>query len=326
MEPQFDETHRFTVIPLPTPFPVGPVNVYLLEWEQCILVDTGLKSDESYELLMASLKRRGVSLRDLDAVIVTHGHRDHMGALGRILEESGAPAYAHPYVAKQGREGDASDARRDFYENILVEFGVPEDVRLQANSLYDQFRSFSDPFAIAHEVHEGETVLGFDVHFVPGHSPSDTLFVHRERGVTLLGDHVLQTTNPNPLLRRPEEGEARPRSLVEYRASLRKSRELPLGLCLPGHGAPFSDVVETIDRILERQDKRTEMVYNLVAAGAASPYAVSAALFPQLAIKHIHLGLSVAVGHMEVLEAEGRLIGYHRDGQLYFERAEEAKR
>ena len=278
-------------ISLPTPFPVGPVSVYLMREAPPVLVDTGLKTEESYEALRAALAAHGYAVGDLGAIIITHGHRDHMGVLGRLIEESGAATYAHPLVAKQGRADERDgELRKQFYIDILREFGVPEAITDQANSLYDRFRAMSEPFAIDYVVEDGGRAREFEVHFVPGHSPSDTLFVDRERGFSFIGDHILKTTNPNPLLRRPEAGEARAKALVEYRASLRKSRELDLGVCLPGHGEPFTDHVSVIDGILAKQDKRSEQVLKLLRQGARTPYAISKAMFPELPLPNLHLG------------------------------------
>jgi hypothetical protein len=55
-----------------------------------------------------------------------------------------------------------------------------------------------------------------------------------------------------------------------------------------------------------------------VAKGKDTPYRVSKRLFPKLPIQHIHLGLSIAVGHMEALEEQGRLRSYMENGVLHF--------
>ena len=106
--------------------------------------------------------------------------------------------------------------------------------------------------------------------------------------------------------------------MVEYIASLRKSRELDLGLCLPGHGEPFDSPTEAIDKILSKLEKRNNTIFKLVERGKDTPYRVSKRLFPKLPIENIHLGLSIAVGHMEVLEEEGRLRRHLDDGVLHF--------
>ncbi|MEW9031663.1 MAG: MBL fold metallo-hydrolase, partial [Planifilum fimeticola] len=58
--------HRIT---LPTPFPIGPVNVYLVESESLTLVDVGPKTDEAWESLKNQLRDRGYSPSDIEQVV-----------------------------------------------------------------------------------------------------------------------------------------------------------------------------------------------------------------------------------------------------------------
>ncbi|MEK7794269.1 MAG: MBL fold metallo-hydrolase [Candidatus Hydrogenedentota bacterium] len=306
-------------IPLPTHFPVGDVNVFLVKRDPPLLVDTGLRTDETYEKLTAAFKENGYAISDLGGIIVTHGHRDHVGMLGRLAEESGAPVYAHPLVGRQSAAQLAdAEGRRLFYVGIMHEFGVPEEVRDQVNSLYDKFQAMSDFFEVDVSFEDGGETLGYRTVFVPGHSASDTLLIDEANGYTFVGDHILTTSNPNPLIRRAENGGPRPKSLVEYQDSLRKGRALDLGLCLPGHGEPFRDHVAVIDGILARQDKRSQQVLKLVTEGHSTPYAVSRILFPNLPLENIHLGLSIAIGHMEVLETRGELAEARDNGALRY--------
>lgn len=307
-------------IALPTPFPVGPVIVYVIDRDGPILFDTGLKTDESLNLLRTGLADLGWTFPDLKAIVVTHGHRDHIGALGQIQKESQAPVYAHPIVRKQGLQPEEGGAQtKQFYIDIMQEFGVPASIIEEANSLFDRYRSYWEAYTVAQTVEDESEWLGFKAYYVPGHSPSDTLFADHEAGITVSGDHILEGTNVNPLLRRPEPGETRAKSLVEYQASLRRTRSLSLGTCLPGHGGPIRDHIAVVDDILARQQRRSERVLELVRTGCHTPYAVSAELFPKLEHKHLHLGLSMTVGHMEVLEDAGALSSGHENGVLLFE-------
>jgi len=83
-------------ISIPTPFPVGPVNAYLLPEEPVTLVDTGPKTAAARAALEQGLAAAGVPLRAVRRIILTHGHTDHFGLAATLVAETGATVYAHP--------------------------------------------------------------------------------------------------------------------------------------------------------------------------------------------------------------------------------------
>ena len=76
-------------IEIPTPFAVGPVNVYLLEGDYLTLVDTGALTEEAWEALNQGIKEIGYEVKDIKQVVLTHHHVDHCGMLERVREVSG---------------------------------------------------------------------------------------------------------------------------------------------------------------------------------------------------------------------------------------------
>lgn len=291
---------------LPTPFPVGPVNAYLVRRDPLTLVDTGPLTEDAYARLVAQLREHGVEVADLEVILITHGHQDHMGLLGRLLEESAAAAFAHPLVVHRTR--DFEQAHRDnlaFHLAVMRELGVPEAVLAMQKALQKEVVAYGAPAEIRHAVEDGGDAAGFSTYFVPGHSPSDTLFVDHDARLAFLGDHVLKGINPNPLLRRPRAGEPRPKSLVEYVTSLRKTRALELDVCFPGHNSAFSNYREIIDGLLTRIEDRSRRVRQMLSDGPLTPYDVCRTLFPSLDGPNLFLGMSVAAGHLELLEDRG---------------------
>ena len=65
-------------IPIPTPY-VGSVNVWLLRGDPLTLVDTGPANDRALSALERGLREHGVRLDDVEQVLATHHHLDHVG-------------------------------------------------------------------------------------------------------------------------------------------------------------------------------------------------------------------------------------------------------
>ncbi len=91
---------------------VGPVNVYLFTAPEPVLVDTGIKSAESWQALQTSLAEHGLTVLDLSRVFITHAHLDHDGQAGTIvahsdadvwISEVGAPFRQHREVIQRQR-------------------------------------------------------------------------------------------------------------------------------------------------------------------------------------------------------------------------------
>src|SRR5215212_3442746 len=88
--------HRISV---PTPFYVGPVNVYLIEEDPLTLIDAGPRDADSLEALRGGLARLGYQFADIKRIIISHAHADHYGLAQVVAEESGATVMIHEWDA-----------------------------------------------------------------------------------------------------------------------------------------------------------------------------------------------------------------------------------
>jgi len=308
-------------ISLPTPFPVGPVNVFIVKQDPIVLVDAGANTDEAYERLEQRLADQGLSVRHIGVVLLTHGHIDHIGMVNRIVHVSGATSCAHPDVVAHLRayEDDAKDALA-FFVGVMRRCGVPPDTIERICELRASYKTLVERIDIARELHDGDEVSGLRALHVPGHSPSDILFYDPVRRLAFTGDHVLKGVSPSPLIRRPRPGEAKVRTLAEYRQSLQRTRALEMDVCYPGHGSPFGNHREIIDALLRRQERFTQQVYSFLETGPFTPHQLMGMLFPRVAMDTLHFGLSSVLGHLEILEDRGMVFPEDRDGILYFSR------
>lgn len=306
-------------IKLPTPFPVGKANAFLIKSDPPILVDAGTRVDGAYDELAARLEENGLRVADIGIVFVTHGHLDHIGLLADIAAESHAEIYAHPYVVSQFGDYDKSAKESaGFIETTMRRLGVPEDMTRMISDIRASLHSLAARVTIQHPMEDGDSVAGFTVCHVPGHSATDVVFYHPEWRVAFTGDHVLKGVTPNPLIRKPPPGRPPTKCLLEYQQSLRRTHALDIDTCYPGHGSPFSNHRAIIDNLFERHDRRTEEVRTILRDGPLTPYEIVMRLFPKLRFPMLHPGLSVAVGHIEVLEGRGETVSEENDGVVRY--------
>lgn len=306
-------------ISLPTPFPVGPVNAYLVNGPPVTLIDTGPATDEAFEALSAALGDAGMAVRDIERILVTHGHVDHMGLVPRIVAQSGAQSFAHPHAVAQWREHDRPEERRTFYGVFLRNCGVPDSVASETLDEWESYQPADLAVHFDHELGDGDQIGPFTAWHVPGHSPSDTILLDRDRGIAFTGDHILPGTTPNPIVRRTRPGQARVKALVEYQQSLRRTREMDIGVACPGHGDPFVDHRALIDALLDRHRIRTENVLGLLNEfGTHTAFTLARLLLPKVENRHVVLAVSATVGYLEVLEEQGRVQATWCDGVMYW--------
>jgi len=308
-------------IALPTPFPVGPVNAYLVKGDVPVLVDVGPKTDAAYQALRFALQEHGLSIKDIAIILMTHGHIDHGGLLSRLLNESQAQAYAHPATVEQYRAYDRGiEDNHSFVHECMLLFGTPPDIVEQALATRSIYADYIDQAHIANEIQDAQEIAGLTAYWVPGHSASDIVFHDPRRAVAFTGDHLLNRITPNPIMRREFRGTRRAKSLLEFENSLQRTRSLDIETCYPGHGVPFGDHRAVVDNLMRRHERRTEQVRSLLEKGPATPYQLTLALFPKkkLDVQWLHLAVSAAIGHLDILEKRGVATSYTKNGTVYY--------
>ena len=150
-----------------TGFPAGlaGTNCYVVApgpGERCVVIDPGYKVMSSLDRVLREQRLKPA------AVIVTHGHIDHMFSVTPVCGAHDIPAYVHP--------GDRYMLADPLSGSIL-----PELNRRQLAAMVGQI-TFTEPSDVR-ELKDGEALglggaLGFDlvVDHAPGHTPGSVTF------------------------------------------------------------------------------------------------------------------------------------------------------
>ncbi len=305
---------------IPTPFQVGSVNCYLIDDDPLTLLDTGPNSGTSLDVLGLALAEHGRAIEDLELIVISHQHMDHVGLASILARRSGAQVAAldllAPWIARYDAAMAADDA---FAERVMAEHGIPEDVRLALLAASHAYRALGAASTVTRPLADGEALEFRDrtlrVHHRPGHSPSDTIFHDERRGIVLGADHLIKHISSNPLISRPlgvplaDDPPARPHALEIYLASMRATRDMEgVGFVLTGHGDPVDDHVALIDYRFKMHRRRARKIRRLLEDGPMTAYEIAGALWGTVAVTQAYLTLSEVLGHADLLVADGRIV------------------
>jgi glyoxylase-like metal-dependent hydrolase (beta-lactamase superfamily II) len=307
----FSPDPSVVAIPLPLPH-IGSVNAWLLRGEPLTLLDTGPHSDEALAALEAGLRREGVRLQDIELVLATHHHLDHVG-LAAVIQRTSGPTVAvlgdvAEYVAGYHENIELD---RAFSQRLMTAHGVPKDVIDDGEEFWDFLRTNSAPFDADVRLADGDRIRagGRDLEVIarPGHSPTDTLFADVSGALAFVGDHLLagisSNTEISPVI--AADG-ARPRPRTEYLRNLVKTAAMPIGTLLTGHGEPVTTPPALVELRLAEHRLRAARIAAILLREPQSAYRIAEQLWPERTVREQPLLVVWEVlGHLEILTAAG---------------------
>ncbi len=230
-------------------------NIYEINSDKHILVDTGM-SPASREFLIDE----GVDLSDLDMIVMTHLHVDHIGGAEAIKGNSGTPLAIGKADASRVRLiQEDPEGFKKFLMTQLGSNGTPSSIVSQIvgrHSVLDNVGLYKDiEFDI--EFNGGEQIAdNVSIMRNPGHSPGSMSLFLKDTGKLLTGDHLLPGITPNISFYDRDSD-----MLGLYISSLKETRAMEPSLILPGHRDPFENGVGRIDEILgHHRDRLNEIL------------------------------------------------------------------
>lgn len=225
-------------------FDTGPFNWYLIEQDSRLtLVDAGFPGH--YKVFRAGLDTLGFQVKDIEAIVLTHAHADHIGFAERVRKEAKAPVYIHPADATMAQRplqlpwwGLLSNVWRKYIANMLG-IAIVNGV-------------FKLPYLKKVETLKDGQVLDIPGHPIvlhtPGHTPGEIVLHMPEKGVLISGDTIVTRNVMTGVLGHPQLMSP----ILNYDFQLaQRSLDLLSKLghltILPGHGNPwYGDLAEAV--------------------------------------------------------------------------------
>ena len=314
---------RIEKLIIPTPFPVGPINIYLVMDDPLTLIDTGPKTPEALDALRSQLRALGVQLKNIKRVILTHTHEDHCGLAATIQSESnregGAEVFVHEW--EQANLTDRNFTRVN--RGLLQQAGAPDEAVAQMVERYALVHTFADVVerVTAYRDHNEFSFASGALRVVhtPGHTPGSCCLLRESNRLLIAGDTILKNITPNPVLNAdPLDPTRRFASLGEYVVSLARVRELAPTLIYTSHGGDVTDYDEYFFGLIKHIEARQQKVIKLIPKAGMSAWLMAQQMFPHVKDIHRFLAVSETIAHLDWGVMEGRLRREMRDGIDWF--------
>lgn len=274
---------RIEKIELSTYFPIGSVNVYLVFGEKLTLIDAGIKTEQAWKELLDSLNFLGLTLQDIEQIVLTHHHNDHMGLLEWILEKNPVSVYAHKDTETYLADEAYMNWSGEFFDQLFVEFGLTEEVAKKW-AYRKRDRDLLAGLKIEKGLQEGDGIPGlpgWKVIETKGHSQDHISLYHAKEQILICGDHVIDDIHVGIFLDAPLPGEQRAKPLIQYMENLKKCLKLPIKITYSGHGPDIYDLNAFIQAQFERTENRVKRVKKVLEKGNATGLDIVKEMYPE---------------------------------------------
>ena len=249
--------------------PSTHTNAWLVGTGPAYLIDPGPsgpgEQDRLFELLDA--RRDGAALPS--AVVLTHHHRDHVGAAAACARRYGIPVLAHALTARalMGKV----EVQRELADGDRLDLGPAPD---------------------------GAGRWHLEAVHTPGHARGHLAFVEPRYGLLFAGDMVSTLSS---VLIAPSEGD-----LAVYLSSLRRLQTYPLRLLLPAHGPPSARPAFLLQECLAHRAQREAQLVEALAGPPRTVPELAVEVYRGLPAPMMkYAEMQVAAG-LQKLEREGR--------------------
>ena len=202
-------------------------NVYVVRGAITALVDTGVLGTPTNDVTPA-LASLGLSLSDVDLVVNTHGHFDHLGGNAEVKDAG------HAEIAVHRADAPLAESNENHARRLRELYGAIDADHLRPAREAMTMRLLGRAVGVDRLLDDGDVVdLGHDVKLTvihtPGHTAGAVCYYWEAAGLLLTGDSIQGRgvhAGALPIVEAPSS----------YADSLERVRDLRPAALLMGHG------------------------------------------------------------------------------------------
>jgi glyoxylase-like metal-dependent hydrolase (beta-lactamase superfamily II) len=311
----FPESEHVTPIAVPVPglSNLITVNLYALGKGPITLIDTCLKAPGTLEFVGSALRERGLDLRDVERIIITHGHMDHFGLAAAIRQAVSHPVEYFIHGEDKWQISSANFGKEMWSEEanaLMAMAGMPMEEKEKVRKRFAGFRELGDPLDEVSILKEGREFEGEGYHLkvihTPGHTPGSCCIYECGQKILFSGDTVIKHITPNPFVVIRRNGLRDPgyKSLKAYSRSLDRLAGMDIKYVFTGHGEYIRDLPNLISTYKRHHRERMELVWKALHNRARTLYDIIEEVFSQVPEGETFLAISEILVHLEILLEE----------------------
>jgi len=266
------------------------VNCFLIKGDSITLIDAGKNRGNNWAKLNAILKENKLNVSDIEQVILTHEHTDHMGLVSQILENSDADILtASKYKRRITNYKELYPIKAAFQINTL-----------RINGIRVVLFNDDEPIDL------GNITLT-PIH-TPGHCDTQYIFLDEINKICFGGDMILPLLPVPVLLENVDLPNTRLKSSLLLVDSYEKIKDLDIQIIHSGHGVVTDSLTELVHRQTSRLHARKEKCYELLKAGPLSIHELSQRMYVDITGPRSMVGIFMLFGYTDLLIKEGRVL------------------
>ncbi|MFO7927845.1 MAG: MBL fold metallo-hydrolase [Halobacteriota archaeon] len=296
-------------------WPPGHVACYLIDGPEPILVDAAFpQGDDAFQ---APLAEHGCSLSEIEHVLITHPHIDHIGGVSNVLQATDPTVYAPASVRE--RFGGSPDALGDRVRRNCLKAGFSGErletvVGMAVRSLERNAELLPSSAVDTWIEPDDSTTVGdltVDAVHLPGHQADHLGYrttIDGER-VLLAGDMGIRSFRPIVIHDGLDDGYRD--AFGAFYTALDRLADLEVDRVYPGHGPVHDDLDAVVEHHRSSLNRRLDRLVELVAEGTETAPSLAAAIAGEHDVNYL---IPETMSALAYLETTGRLESDSIDG------------
>ena len=334
---EIDGVFRFQ-IDFPTSYGLRFVCMYLFRAEDTyILIDGGLDFTDWEKTFFSELQKLNISIKDVDYLIITHEHPDHLGLMNSLKRKNPDIQILMHELTQESMKWminsenlTEKQMRSEELSQHMVKYGVTKKQGNRIVKFLTAMRSFTKYQEPDRLLKDNEKILinnsTLKTIWTPGHSLGHMCIFNENTSHLFAGDHILSRITPHiGSFMVPADFSENYKSynftniLKFYLESLDRIDKLNAKIIFPAHQDVIYDAHKRILEMKDHHRNRLAEISQVIENNPLTPFKISQIHFgTELDEINTFLGLGEVLSHLIYLEQQNKVRRFEENNKIYY--------